>query len=169
SRRDARGRARRRRRRKAQRRQLAQLGVRAERLADPLGERLGRQRRLVAVAAQLLDGHVARGVDLGARDDPGRAVLVPDPDVLHLQVEEGVALLRDVLQIELVAEVRRVLRQHAEAEQAEDRRVLLLERELELGLELVKLVEMRHEATILALRTPAPAYCILRSTQYSGC
>src|SRR5207253_10529004 len=85
--------------------------VRGERLADALGEGLGRQRRLVAVAAQLLDGHVARGVDLGARDDPGRAVLVPDPDVLHLELEERVALLRDVLQVELVAEVRRVLRQ----------------------------------------------------------
>src|SRR2546423_4182275 len=137
---------------------LERLVVGAQRLADALGERLGGQRRLVAVAAQLLDGHVARGVDLGARNDPGRAVLVPDPDVLHLQLEERVALLRHVLQVELVAEVRRVLRQHAVAEEAEDRRVFALQGELELGLELVQLVEVGHERVILAPPTkPGPA------------
>src|ERR1700751_4665454 len=61
-----------------------ELVVGAERLADSLGQRFRGQAGLVALAAQLLDRHVARGVDLGARDDPGRAVLVPDPDVLHL-------------------------------------------------------------------------------------
>src|SRR2546429_468797 len=45
------------------------------RLADALGERLGSQRGLVALAAQLLDRHVARGEDLGARNDPRRPVL----------------------------------------------------------------------------------------------
>src|SRR5205823_12789805 len=83
---------------------------------------------------------------LGARDDPGRPVLVPDPDVLHLQVEEGVRGLRDLRQIELVAEVGRVLREHAVAEQAEDGGVLLLEAKLELRLELVELVEVAHAA-----------------------
>src|SRR2546429_4789454 len=125
---------------------LERLVVGAQRLADALGERLGGQRRLVAVAAQLLDGHVAGGIDLGPRDDPGRAVLVPDPDVLHLQLEERVALLRDVLQVELVAEVGRVLREHAVAEEAEDGGVLLLERKLQLGLELVQLIEVRHRS-----------------------
>ena len=67
-------------------------------LAEPLGERLGGERRLLALAAELLDRHVARRVDLGARDHPGRAVLVPDPDVLHRQVEERVARLREHLQ-----------------------------------------------------------------------
>ena len=63
-------------------------------------------------------------------------------------VEERVARLRDVLEVELVAEVRRVLRQHAVAEEAEDGRVLLLQPELELGLELVELVEVRHAARL---------------------
>ena len=131
--------------------------VARERLADPLGERLGGERRLVALAAQLLDRDVARGVDLGARDHPRRAVLVPDPDVLHLQVEERVARLRHVLEVELVAEVRRVLREHAVAEEAEDGRVLLLERELELGLVLVELVEVGHQAVSVAPRAgPRP-------------
>src|SRR3954471_6437529 len=62
--------------------------VRAERLADLLCERLGGELRLLALPAQLLDGDVARGVDLGARDHPRRPVLVPDPYVLHPQVEE---------------------------------------------------------------------------------
>ena len=43
--------------------------------------------------------------DLDARDHPGRPGLVPDPDVLHLQLEERVRGLRHVLQVELVAEV----------------------------------------------------------------
>src|SRR5215212_4169526 len=128
------------------------LVVGAERLADPLGQCFGAEAGLVALAAQLLDRHVARRVDLGTGDDAGRAVLVPDPDVFHLQVEERVARLRYVLQVELVAEVRRVLRQHAVAEEREDRRVLLLERELELCLELVELVEVRHPV-IIALPT----------------
>ena len=59
-------------------------------------------------------------------------------------MEEGVARLGDVGEVELVAEVRRVLRQHAVAEEPENGRVLLLKGELELGLELVKLVEVRH-------------------------
>jgi hypothetical protein len=67
-------------------------------------------------------------------------------------MEERVTGLRNILEIELVAEVRGVLRQHAVAEQSEDCRVLLLERELELGLELVELVDVRPEAVILALR-----------------
>src|SRR5688572_20606863 len=112
-----------------------ELVVRTERLADPLGQRLRSQLRLLALAAELLDRDVARRVDLRARDHPAGPVLVPDPDVLHLQVVEGVARLRRVIEVELVAEVRRVLRQHAESEQAEDRGVLLLEPELELGLE----------------------------------
>ena len=60
----------------------------AERLADALGERLGGQLRLVALAAQLLDRDVARREDLGPRDDPRRPVLVPDPDVLELELEK---------------------------------------------------------------------------------
>src|SRR5437868_6667586 len=82
--------------------------VRRERLADPLRERFRGQLRVVALSAQLLDRDVARRVDLRPRDDPRRSVLVPDPDVLHLQVEERIAGLRDVVQVELVAEVRRV-------------------------------------------------------------
>ena len=118
--------------------------VQALRLAEALGERLRRETRLVALAAELLDRDVARGVDLGARDDPRRAVLVPHPDVLHLRVEERVARLRHDLEVELVAEVRRILREHAVPEQREDRRVLALQLELELRLELVELVEMAH-------------------------
>src|SRR6266545_2928854 len=118
--------------------------VSGERLADPLGQRLRRQAWLLALAAQLLDRDVRRGVDLGPRDDPRRSVLVPHPDVFHLEVEERVARLRDVVEVELVAEVGRVLRQHAEAEEAEDGRVLPLESELELGLVFVQLVEVRH-------------------------
>src|SRR5439155_17333793 len=107
---------------------------------------------LVALAAELLDGHVTRGVDLGPRDHPGGPVLVPYPHVLHAKVEERIAGLRDVLEVELVAEIGRVLGEHAVAEQPEDRRVLLLECELELRLELVELVDVGHEAVILALR-----------------
>ena len=87
---------------------------------------------LVALAAQLLDGDVARRVDLGPRDHPRRPVLVPDPDVLHLQVEERVARLRDDLEVEPVAQVGRVLGEDAVAEQAEDGGVLALQLELEL-------------------------------------
>ena len=73
-------------------------GLRARRrgreVAHPLGERLGGERRLLAVAAELLDGHVARRPDLDARDHPRRPALVPDPDVLHLHLEERVRRLR---------------------------------------------------------------------------
>src|SRR5207248_607646 len=118
--------------------------VGAERLADPLCERLSGQLGLLAFPTQLLDRDVARGVHLGARDDPSGAILVPDPDVFHLQVEEGIAGLGMRLEIESVAEVGRVLREHAVAKQWKDRRVLLLQLELELRLELVELVEVRH-------------------------
>src|SRR5205085_12057422 len=95
----------------------------------------------------------ARGVDLGARDDPRRPVLVPHPHVLHLQVEERVARLRDVLEVEVVAEVRGVLGEDAVAEEAEDGRVLLLQAELEVGLELVQLVDVGHAAQSSPVRT----------------
>src|SRR5262245_7746034 len=45
---------------------LGRVVVGTERLADPLGERLGRQRRFLTFAAQLLDGHVAGGEDARA-------------------------------------------------------------------------------------------------------
>ena len=118
------------------------------------------QPRLLALAAELLDRDVARGVHLGTRDDPARPVLVPHPDVLHPDVEERVARLRHRLDVELVAEVRRVLREHAVAEKREDGRVLALERELELRLELVEVVEVRHRRQSSAARRsdtpPAP-------------
>ena len=60
------------------------------------------------------------------------------------QVEERVRGLRRVRALELVAEVRRVRREHAVAEEPEDRLVLLLQPELELGLVLVEIVEVRH-------------------------
>src|SRR5581483_1838808 len=120
--------------------------------ADPLGERLGRQHVLVALAAELLDRDVARGVDLGPRDHPRRPVLVPDPDVLHADVEEGVARLWHVLEVELVAQVRGVLGEDAVPEQREDRAVLLLETKLGLGFELVELVEVAHERDCIAVR-----------------
>src|SRR2546421_1804852 len=115
-----------------------------EGLADLLRQRFGGEARLLTLGAQLLDRDVARGPGFGPRDDACRPVLVPDPDVLHLQMEERVRGLRDLGQLELVAEIRRVLRQDAVAKQAEDGGVLLLEAQLELGLELVELVEVAH-------------------------
>src|SRR5581483_3087165 len=120
------------------------------RLADALGERLGSQRGLVALAAQLLDRHVAGREDLGARNDPRRPVLVPDPYVLELQMEERVRLLRDVGALELVAQICRILREHAVAEEAEDGLVLLLKLELEVGLVLVEIVQVRHAGLSVA-------------------
>src|SRR5205814_138995 len=98
----------------------ARLGffVGGERLAEPLGERLRRQLRLVAFGTKLLDRNVARRVDLRAGNDPRRPVLVPDPDVLHLDLEERIARLGRVLEVELVAEVGRVLGQNAVPEEA---------------------------------------------------
>src|SRR5262245_48334487 len=122
-----------------------------ERFADSLCERLGGQLRAAALSAELLDRDVAGRVDLGPRDQPRRAVLVPDPDVLHLQVVEGIAGLRRVIEVELVAEIGRVLGQHAEPEQLEYVGVFALQPELELRLELVELVDVRH-AVILAPR-----------------
>src|SRR4029453_4700448 len=78
----------------------------AEGLAELLGERLGGHGRTAAPAAELLDRDVARGVDVSPRNDPRRPVLVPDPDVLHREVEEGIARLRIAFQVELVAEIR---------------------------------------------------------------
>src|SRR5438093_9619609 len=113
-------------------------------VAQPLGELVCGELGLVALALQLLDGHVGRGVHLDPRDHPPRPVLVPDPDVLHLHVEERIRRLRHVLEVELVAEVGRVLRQDAEAEQRIDRAVLLLEPELQFGFVVVELVEVAH-------------------------
>ena len=61
-------------------------------------------------------------------------------------LEERIRRLRHVLQVELVAEVRGVLRQDAVAEERVDRAVLLLQPKLELGLELVEFVEVTHRA-----------------------
>jgi len=108
---------------------LVELVFARPNVADTLCERLGRQRRLVVLAAQLLDRHVTgREQDLGARDHAGRAVLVPDPDVLEREADERIRRLRRVGALELVAEVRRVRRQHAVPEQRKDRLVLLLQR-----------------------------------------
>jgi hypothetical protein len=59
-------------------------------------------------------------------------------------VEERIARLWDVAQVERVAEVGRVLGEDAVPEEAEDGRVLLLQLKLELRLELVELVEVRN-------------------------
>ena len=72
-------------------------------------------------------------------------------------MEERVAGLRDVLEVELVAEVRGVLGEHAVPEEAEDGRVLLLQPELGLGLELVELVEVGHPRRILDFASKPPA------------
>src|SRR3990172_2915652 len=106
--------------------------VGAERLPELLRQGLRREGRRVSLPAELLDRHVARRVDVGARDDARRAILVPDPHVFHRQVEERIARVVVRLQIGVVAEVRRVLRDNAVAKEAEDGRVLLLEPELEL-------------------------------------
>jgi hypothetical protein len=55
-----------------------------------------------------------------------------------------VGRLRDLGQVELVAEVGRVLGQDAVAEEPEDRRVLLLKANLELSLEFIQFVEVAH-------------------------
>ena len=60
-------------------------------------------------------------------------------------MEERVARLRERLDVELVAEVGRVLREDAVAEEREDGGVLALERELELRLEVVEVVEVGHQ------------------------
>ena len=60
-------------------RRLEGLVVARELLADALGERLGGQARLLALAAQLLDRDVAGGVDLRARDDPAWGGSCPRP------------------------------------------------------------------------------------------
>src|SRR5436190_8894609 len=129
---------------RSNRRRALGVVVGGERFADPLGERLRRQMRSVALAAQLLDGDVRRGEDLRPRQHPRRAVLVPDPHVLHGHAEERVVLARHELEVVLVAEIGRVLRQDAVTEEAEDGGVLLLDPELELRLVLVQLVEVRH-------------------------
>src|SRR5262249_44914299 len=121
------------------------VAERAVAVAHALRERVRGELRLLALGAQLLDRDVGRGVDLDARHHPRRPVLVPDPDVLHLDLEERVGRLRHVLEVELVAQVRRLLGEHAVPEQAVDRAVLLLDAQLELGLEVVQLVEMAHD------------------------
>src|SRR5262245_13938945 len=130
-----------------------------ERFADSLCERLGGQLRAAALSAELLDRDVAGRVDLGPRDQPRRAVLVPDPDVLHLQVVEGIAGLRRVIEVQLVAEIGRVLGQHAEPEQLEDVGVFALQPELELRLELVELVDVRHAVILAPQAKPKSGPC----------
>src|SRR5438105_7248589 len=100
--------------------QKLQVVVGAKALADLFGERLRGQTLLLALGPQLLDGDVARRPGLGARNDAGRTVLVPDPDVLHLQVEERVRRLRHLGQLEPVAQVGGVLGEDAVAEHTED-------------------------------------------------
>src|SRR5262249_61804472 len=76
------------------------------------------------------------------------------------------------LEIELVAEVRRVLREDAVAEQTEDGRVLLLQPELELGLELVELIQVAHASESSAARRsatrPRPGTTRSRSRSSNG-
>jgi hypothetical protein len=63
-------------------------------------------------------------------------------------MEERIAHLRQRLEVELVAEVRRILREDAVPEEQEDGGVLALQGELELGLVLVEIVEMRHGESV---------------------
>src|SRR4051794_24133464 len=78
---------------------LREIVVRGQRVADLLGERLRGQSGLFALAAELLDRDVARGPDLGARDDARGPVLVPHPHVFHPEMEERVAGLGNLLQV----------------------------------------------------------------------
>src|SRR5207247_2502732 len=77
-------------------------------------------------------------------------------DVFHSEVEERVARLGEDAELVPVAEVGRVLRDDAVAEEAEDIRVLLLQPELELRLVFVQLIEVRH-GLILAPACLRPA------------
>ncbi len=130
-------------------------------------DEVGRERRLGAVLGlELLDRDVLRRVDVGLRDDPRRTVLVPHPDVLHREMDQRVRRLVIDLQVELVAEVRRLLREHAVPEEPEDGRVLALETQLELGVELLEIVDVGHQQlrhkgsarrTGLALMVAVPA------------
>ena len=126
------------------------LVVRAACVVEARGERLGGEPRLVVLAPELLHRDVARGVDLGARDDPRRAGSCPTPRRPPSARGRTGSWPAAHLEVELVAEVGRVLGQHAVAEEREDGGVLALELELELGLELVELVEMAHGASLSA-------------------
>src|SRR5689334_24482001 len=87
-------------------------------------------------------------------------------------MEERVVRLRHVLHVELVAQVRGVLGENAVPEEGEDRAVLLLQPELGLGLELVKLVEVTHASDCSPARSawtvPKPGISRAGSSSASG-
>src|SRR5262245_33948839 len=116
-------------------------------MASSVTRRSSLFRDLRGVALEDLHGHVLGRVDLDPRDDPGGAVLVPDPHVLHRDVEERVGRLRHEVPLELVAQVRRLLREHAVAEEREDVGVLALQPQLELGVVLLELVGVGHRTS----------------------
>jgi len=68
-------------------------------------------------------------------------------------MEERVVRLGHVLEVELVAQVGRVLREDAVPEEAEDGAVFLLQPQLRLGLEFVEIVEVAHEEDCSPART----------------
>src|SRR6185437_7507558 len=113
----------------------------------------GRERRLdLALRPELLDRDVLRRVHLGPGDDPAGPVLVPDPDVLHGQVHEWIGGRVRRLHVQPVAQIRGLGRQHAVAEEAEHRRVLALEPQLELGVELLQVFDVGHAGSLVPPR-----------------
>src|ERR1700683_1934254 len=97
-------------------------------------------RELKLALRQLFDVDVLEGYDPDVLHEPGRAVHVPHPGVVHGDLEEHFAVIgRPHLQVDIVGQVEPALSLHYVREQPDDVAVLAIELELHLGLVLLEI------------------------------
>src|SRR6201999_2385378 len=90
---------------------------------------------------QFLDVDVLERDDADVLDEAGRAVHVPDPGVLHDDLEKDLAIVRVAhVELNLVGEVEAPLGLHYMAEEAHDVAILAIQLQLHLGFVLFEIL-----------------------------
>src|ERR1051326_9085871 len=105
---------------------------------------------LEVTLGELFDVHVLEGDDTHVLDEPGRAVHVPHPGVLHGDFEVDLAVVRRAdVELHLVGQVEAPLRLDHVREQTHDVPVLAVELELHLGLVFLEILRAHARPSCL--------------------
>src|SRR3954451_9654338 len=119
------------------------------RAAEPVAVGQGDVRLLEFLDVDVLERH-----DAHVLDEPGGAVHVPDPRVVHLDLEVDLAVGVSHVQVDLVGEVEPALRLDDVGELADDVAILPIELELHLGLVLLEILCAHRVPPSMASSSP---------------
>src|SRR5215813_8071386 len=117
--------------------------------------------KLQVALRQFLDIHVLEGHDPYVLHEPGRAVHVPDPRVVHGDLEEHLAVVgRADLKVHVVGEIEPALGLDHVREEPDDVAVLAIELQLHLGLVLLEILRAHVLPSAASTIGPWPASSI---------